>query len=229
MESWDWAKLHFWVDCSCKIQYVIHVCLSTEGNYIVNVRLTCICPGGGRVYWKNIYVNKSWKNKTQTFRGFLLFLNKRGLSTGWKMFSESKLGPLISFSWPLLKLKPQISPGCYGLHGLLITLVRASLWREGKGWGLREVWGTTQAETSPSCQLLGCKGKPAESPDVLPLLTVDLSLAGGVCSSLPELLMGHGAVPGGTKLNSSVGGHSPKKNSLNVGFTVKYVAWKMNP
>lgn len=83
--------------------------------YIVNVRLKCICPGGGWVYWKNIYVNKSWKNETQTtFRGFLLFLNKRGLSTGWKMFSESKLGPLISFSWPLLKLKPQISPGCYG-------------------------------------------------------------------------------------------------------------------
>lgn len=84
-----------------------------------------------------------------------------GLSTGRKMFSESKLGPLLSFSWPLLKLKPQISPGCYGLHGLLITLVGASLWREGKGWGLREVWGTTQAEMSPSCQLFGCKGKQA--------------------------------------------------------------------
>lgn len=84
-----------------------------------------------------------------------------GLSTGRKMFSESKLGPLISFSWPLLKLKPQISPGCYGLRGPLITLVRASLWREGKGWGLREVWGTTQAEMSPGCQLFWCKGKQA--------------------------------------------------------------------
>lgn len=77
------------------------------------------------------------------------------------MFSESKLGPLISFSWPLLKLKPQISPGCYGLHGPLITLDRAFLWREGKGWGLREVWGTTQAEQSPCCQLFWCTGKQA--------------------------------------------------------------------
>lgn len=49
-------------------------------------------------------------------------------------------------------------------------------------------------------------------------------LAGRVCSPLTELLMGHCAVPGGTKLDSSVGGQSPKKNSLNVGFTVKYVA-----
>lgn len=53
-----------------------------------------------------------------------------GQSTGRKMYSESKLGPLISLSWPLLKLKPQISLGCYGLHGPLITLVGASGGRE---------------------------------------------------------------------------------------------------
>lgn len=156
------------------------------------------------------------------------------------MFSESKCGPLISFSWPLLKLNPEISPGCYGLRSPLITVVMSSLWREGKGWGLGDGWGTTQAEMTPSCQLLRCKEKQAEAlyfhrkschVTITSFINpkVDLSLAVRVCSSLIKVLMGHRAIPGGAKLYSSVGGQSPKKNSLNVGFTLKYVAWNTNP
>lgn len=157
-----------------------------------------------------------------------------GLTTGQTMLSESKLGPLISFSWPLLKLKPQIFPGCYGLHGPLITVVRASLWREGKGWGfgsggqLKQRWlpaanCSDAKENRQGCCKSWCVTVTGS------INPVDLSLAGCVCSSLTEVLMGHCAVPGGTKLYSSVGGQSLKKNSLNMGFTVKYVAWNMNP
>lgn len=104
------------------------------------------------------------------------------------------------------------------------------------GEGVRALaGGTTQAEMTPSCQLLRCKEKQAEAlyfhrkswrVTVTSFINpkVDLSLAVRVCSSLTEVLMGHRAVPGGAKLYSSKGGQSPKKNSLNVGFTVKYVA-----
>lgn len=69
----------------------------------------------------------------------------------------------------------------------------------------------------------------AESPDVLPLPTVDLSLAGRAWSSLPELLMGHCAVPGGTKLDSSVGGQSPKKKLTKCGIYSKVCGLKVEP
>lgn len=184
---------------------------------MVNVQQPRKCPGGGEVYWGkgNVHEQRFKEQSADKSRRVpaipSIWDRKRicswGLTTGQTMLSESKLGPLISFSWPLLKLKPQIFPGCHGLHGPLITVVRASLWREGKGWGFGS-GGTSQAEMTPSCQLFRCEAKQTGvlyscrkfwcvtvTGSINP---VDLSLAGCVCSSLTEVLVGHRAVPGGT-------------------------------
>lgn len=52
---------------------------------------------------------------------------------------------------------------------------------------------------------------------------------GRVCSSLTELLMGHCAVPGGAKLDSSVGGQSPKNKLTKCGIYGKVCGLKDEP
>lgn len=62
----------------------------------------------------------------------------------WTNILRSVFGePLISSSWPLLKLEPQI-----GLHGPLITVFRTQGGQEGAGF--RGSWGHTEQRWLPA-------------------------------------------------------------------------------
>lgn len=120
------------------------------------------------------------------------------------MFLESKWTLLISFSWPLLKLEPQIHAGCLGFTDHLLLY-------SGLTQGERGFRGDTLRGDDSQLPALQMQRKTVSSVTQSIAgswcvnitgsinLTVDLSLARYVCVSLIGVDKGHFADPRGIK------------------------------